>query len=818
MRICKLTPASLRTTGIAIAFSGVLVGGARAADTAAASASSDAIEEIVVTAERRSERLMDVPMSITAFGQDKMDQQGLRSVDDLTRVAPGVTFLRNGTGVSGNYNDEDSDVSIRGVDSAAGASTTGIYVDDTPIQTRHLNFGTLNPFPALFDLERVEVLKGPQGTLFGAGSEGGTIRFITPEASLTTYSGFARAEFGQIDGGGQNYEAGLAFGGPIIDNVLGFRVSASFREDGGWVDRVSYAPGPSTLESCGFCISVPYAGGQATVYSGAPTVTGITERNANWHDTATFRAALKWAATDNLTVSPSIYVQTLHINDTGTYWIDLSNPSGNTYNNGNQQRDPSTDPWYIAAIKVNWNLPGVQLVSNTSYYSRDQHSISDYSQWAPTIFLSNQYTALGDTSSAYFTDHQNNFTEELRASSADAANRLQWSVGLYYAHVNENSTESVDSADIVNGYNAIGISPASGVLNPADAYLQPVFSLIDKQAAVFGELSYKLTDTIKATAGLRYSRLDYTGNINESGALASYTNVLSSRSGSDSPLTPRVVLNYQPDADSLYYASAAKGFRPGGINARLPSICTGGQVPTFESDSLWQYEIGSKNTLLEHRLQLSASVYYLQWKNIQQFVYLTCGLGFDYNLGQVTGKGGDIEVEWRATPDLTLGLNAAYTDSVYTTNVLFPGGSFPGELAVAAGDHLPSSPWNITANLEYIWNGMSRKPYLRLDYQYATAQNSLVPYQDAANHPNDDPTEPGLPEIRFLNLRAGLRFDGFDLSLFAQNALDFHSAIFVSRDLATTALNNYPGTNFDTNYFGRGYAPRTVGVTATYKF
>jgi len=794
------------TPGLVFTAAGLVAAGAGAADTSApgASAGSDAIEEIVVTAQRRSERLMDVPMSITAFGQEKLDQEGLRSVDDLTRVSPGVTFLRNGTSVSGNYNDEDSDLSIRGVDSAAGASTTGIYVDDTPIQTRHLNFGTVNPYPALFDLDRVEVLKGPQGTLFGAGSEGGTIRFITPDPSLTTYSGYARAEFGQIDGGGRNYEAGVAVGGPIIDNVLGFRVSASFREDGGWVDRVSYTAPPSAQAACGYC----YPAGFATVYSGVPVVNGVTASNANWHDTATFRAALKWAPTENLTISPSLYVQTLHINDTGTYWIDISNPASNNYYNGNLQRDPSNDPWYIAAIKVNWSLPGVDLVSNTSYFSREQHSISDYSQWAPTIFLSNEYTAAGDTSSEYFTDHQNNFTEEVRASSADKDSRLQWTAGLYYAHVNENSTEHIYSADI---------SSTLGGANAASAYLQPAFGTIDKQAAVFGEASFRFTDTFKATAGLRYSKLDYTGSINESGALVGNTNILSSSSGSDSPLTPRLVLNYQPDADSLYYASAAKGFRPGGIDATLPSICTKGlpdQPTTFSSDSLWHYELGSKNSLLDRRLQVSASLYYLQWKNIQQFVYLTCGLGFDYNLGQVTGKGGDIEVEWRATADFTVGLNASYTDSVYTTNVSLAG-IYP---LVTSGDHLPSSPWNITTNAEYVWSGVQDKPYLRLDFQYATAQRSLVPYQDTNNAPNDDPTQPGLPVIRFLNLRAGLRFDGVDLSLFAQNLLDYHTPTFVSRDLATTAQNGYPGTNFDTNYFGRGYAPRTVGVTVTYKF
>ena len=189
----------------------------------APAADTGELGEIVVTAQRRTERLQDVPMSIQAFSQETLDQQGVRSVDDLTRVSPGVTFLRNGMSSSGNYNDEDSDISIRGIDSTAGAATTGIYVDDTPIQTRHLNFGTVNPYPALFDLDRVEVLKGPQGTLFGAGSEGGTIRFITPEPSLTTYSGYARAEYGQIDDGGNSY-----YGRRCGGRARSFRESSAF--------------------------------------------------------------------------------------------------------------------------------------------------------------------------------------------------------------------------------------------------------------------------------------------------------------------------------------------------------------------------------------------------------------------------------------------------------------------------------------------------------------------------------------------------------------------------------------------------------------
>lgn len=203
------------------------------AQTAPSGAGSQmALEEVVVTATRREERLQDVAVSVTAFSQEKLDAEGLRNIDELSRMTPGVTFQRNGSGTSANYNDENSDINIRGIDSTAGTSTTGIYIDDTPIQSRRIGFGTFNPFPALFDLERVEVLRGPQGTLFGAGSEGGTVRFISPEPGLQAFSGYLRSEAAATAHGGPTAELGAAIGGPIVGDQLGFRVSADFRHDG----------------------------------------------------------------------------------------------------------------------------------------------------------------------------------------------------------------------------------------------------------------------------------------------------------------------------------------------------------------------------------------------------------------------------------------------------------------------------------------------------------------------------------------------------------------------------------------------------------
>src|ERR1700744_2223200 len=177
-------------------------------------------------------------MRITAFTSDRLDQINAKSFGDLVAYTPGV-----------NFDADTNAISIRGVNSTAGDATTGIYIDDTPIQLRSLGFGSDNALPDVFDLQRVEVLRGPQGTLFGAGSEGGTVRYITPAPSLTDYSVYAKAELSGTQGGAPNYEAGVATGGPIIDNELGFRGSAGGRRDGGWIDKVDYADPSDVLKS-----------------------------------------------------------------------------------------------------------------------------------------------------------------------------------------------------------------------------------------------------------------------------------------------------------------------------------------------------------------------------------------------------------------------------------------------------------------------------------------------------------------------------------------------------------------------------------------
>jgi iron complex outermembrane recepter protein len=818
------------------------------ADPAPATGAS--LEEIVVTATRRVERLQDVPISVLAFSQEKMDSQGLKNVDDLARLSPGLNFQRNGMSSAGNYNDEGSDINIRGVDSTAGTSTTGIYVDDTPIQTRHLGFGAINAFPQLFDLDRVEVLRGPQGTLFGAGAEGGVVRFLAPDPEVNKSSGYMRGDAAATDGGSPSWEGGVAIGAPIIDDVLAFRLSISYRKDGGWVDRASYNLLPNSL------VQLP-----------TPVATGVTQANSNFSDTQTVRLALKWKVSDTLEIMPSIYYQRLQINDTAAYWEAMSNRSNNVFLNGNAGTNPSNDPFTLSAIRVKWDLGFASLYSNTSYYNRNQRATSDYTQYLRATWssfatapgaspngyqLPNTYAQPGDNGYAQFRDNQRNFYQEFRLASNDANARLLWSGGLFYSHLSENVIEYIYdrtiNQEIINWTNG-----ASSLCFPGEECPNGLISntptqlAIDTQIAAFGELTYKITDTFKATAGLRVSKLNYNLTVVEAGPFVGY-NVNSYASGNDNPVTPKAVLSWQPDRDNLVYASASKGFRPGGLNVPVGSICNPSlnplglnQVtPNFGSDNLWSYELGSKNQFFDHTLEINASLYFIDWNQIQQNVYLpSCGEQFTANLGKAKSKGGDFEVIYRPIPALTIDLTAAYTDARLTNsscagsliyNIASSACVYPNATAVpvarpiaSSGDALLGAPWAFTGAAEYHfaqWAG--HLPYLRIDYQHQNAQRNLFPIQDA-NNALIDTTLRGPPVLNNLSLRAGMRFNGFDISAYANNVTNSNPLLFDARDIYP--YPGAPGTGAsgigqptDTLYFGRGVRPRTIGLTATYRY
>ena len=761
------------------------------AQTAGSKASEPGLEDIIVTATRRAERLQDVAISVSAFSQAKLDKQALRSIDDLTRFSPGVTFTRNG--LAGNYNDSSNSIAIRGIDSSAGAATTGIYIDESPIQSRRIGFGTQNAYPQLFDLDRVEVLRGPQGTLFGAGSQGGTVRFISPSPSLSERSIYARGELAGTTKGGLSAEGGAAFGMPLVNDKVGLRLSGSFRRDGGYVDRINYTP------------------------AGAGS---IAEDNANWTNTATFRAALKWQVSDALSLTPSFYWQWQRTNDTGAYWSArpaLSDPGKSIFINGNRLRNQNRDPFWIAALRADYDLGFADLVSSTSYFRRRNKAESDYTQFDRNLFFGVGVAPVGAAAPVYFTDSQDNFYQEVRLSSKDSEARLSWTVGVFYSRLIENSTEFIYDPTLPAEYEAVYGSPlcaSTGVLACPGGliYSQPIYRVVDKQFAGFGEFKYKITDTISAVAGVRVSDVRY-NTISDSFGVFFGGRESPTESGGETPVTPRFSLNFQPDRDKLFYASVAKGFRVGGTNTPLGNLCAAdlavigiaNSPRTYNSDTLWSYEAGAKITAFDRRVTINGSAYLIDWSNIQQNVYLpSCGLQYTDNLGKVRSVGGDLEISARVSDALSLGLTVAYNDAYYTRN---SGGTAPGTSPVVSkGDRLRGAPWSLVASAEYRFGPDARRsPFVRLDYQYSSKLNKLNPQINPANA-TADPTLSNLPSTENLNLRLGYTLGDAELSVFAQNLTNDLPVLYNNRDVGYTD-----------QYFARSVRPRTFGVTLTFR-
>ncbi|HLY52227.1 MAG TPA: TonB-dependent receptor plug domain-containing protein, partial [Steroidobacteraceae bacterium] len=270
------------------------------------------LQEVVVTATRREESLSRVPISVTALTQEGLDDRGIKDFSEVARFTPGVNFDTSGT----------NNISIRGISGTGGAGTTGIYIDDTPIQMRALAFSPDEALPKSFDIDRVEVLRGPQGTLFGSGSEGGTVRYITTQPSVTKSSIYSRMEFSGTERGDPSYEAGVAVGGPLIEGTLGARLTVWYRRDGGWIDQVD----PYTLRTVQF--------------------------NANHEENALVRLAALWAPNEHWSVTPSIYYQDRKRHNGEDYWPLYSNPGNNQFANADPNARNSPDRFYLPALKI----------------------------------------------------------------------------------------------------------------------------------------------------------------------------------------------------------------------------------------------------------------------------------------------------------------------------------------------------------------------------------------------------------------------------------------------------------------------------------
>jgi len=746
-----------------------------AADSAAG---GEALEEVIVTSTRQATELGKVPISVAAYTQETLDKQSVRSLEDVVRLTPGVTFRRNAGG-----NTQTTTITIRGISSGAGTATVGVYIDETPVQIRPDSLTSTNPYPQLFDLERVEILRGPQGTLFGAGSEGGTVRFLTPEPSLTDYSVVSRGETAFTYHGGASYELGAAAGGPLVDGALGFRLSADFRHNGGWVDRINWNNGETI------------------------------QPDSNFDEVKSVRAALKWAPAERLSLLPSLYYQETNINDASIYWEGYSDPGRTEFINANPVRTPTRDHFTLAALKTNYDFERISLIANTSWLDRSNANVFDASTLDLATFTKQGFLrpppALAHFHAwANLLDAQQVFTQEVRLQSSDPEARLKWVAGAFYQHTKQHAEYFVISPYLDDVLAYIGAPFRLGPLYYQGIYLlYSKSNLVNKELAGYLNLDYRLTGRLTLTAGVRVSRNQYTSNTFGAGPVMGgvTTNTVDS---TETPITPKVGAAFQFDDANMLYVSVAKGYRQGSAVGRISNSCLADAQALgislgprqIKPDYVWSYELGSKNRLLGRRLSVDSSVYQINWSQIQSSLFLpNCNVPITANFGDAVSRGFDVTLNYAMTASTLVGLSVGYADAKYTTDTR--GGN--GVIIRPKDEPLPIAPWTLTLSGEQKLQIRDTQGYARADFQYHSKNNTPVP----TGLPAVDPTIPRPPSSKNLDLRIGTRFDnGFDVSLFATNVLNDTPAYSRNRD-----------TQITFNYRDVTVRPRTVGLTATYR-
>ena len=793
------------------------------------------LQEVVVTATRHEESMSRVPISVTALTQETMDEKGIKDFLDIARFTPGVSIDNSATNA----------ISIRGISSSGGAGTTGIYIDDTPIQMRSVGFNPDDALPKTFDLERVEILRGPQGTLFGAGAEGGAVRYILTQPKLTGTSSYLRSEASYTQYGQPNYELGIAHGMPIIDGTLGVRGSIWYRSDGGWIDRVD------------------------------PTTQAVTEHNINHAGTLVARLAALWQPAASFSVTPSILYQNAKKHDDSTYWPAYSDAGAGNFNTATPERIPNDDEYYLPALKVQWDFGKSQIISNTAYYHRKQitayqgtvYDLSYYQTagayfgvgceasgapvgcpWFPLIDANGIHLPAGFTNYQTpntMTNSQQSYTQEVRWQSTDAAAKLHWTLGAFWQLAKEGSIEELNDTQIIPFYNYLyGIDPTSS------SYYGPYYSCptnvnytaipacdiyynnnttFDRQIAGYGELSYAFTDWFRLTLGERVARTSFSLT-HYSDGLENFGPSPAQASQRETPNTPKVTAAFQVDPNNLFYATYAKGFRVGGGNAPLPSYCTpdliaagypNGAPLTYKSDSTQSYELGSKNTFGQ-ALRIATSVYYIKWNGIQQNIYVAgaCGLQFTDNLGEAVAWGGDLQAEL-ALGAVHIDFATGYTSARYTKNSpsdcdptgagipckTSNGDAISGQAAI---DYAPglNSPFTAALGAEYGFKLGQRDAFVRADWEYESRNPWLSGLQDPRNVAQFNPFTYTLASTSFTTVRAGVYLGDWQLALFVDNVFDSHRvtnyALGQPAGVPAVQENDYT------------YRPRTLGINANW--
>jgi iron complex outermembrane receptor protein len=725
-------------------------------------------QEIVVTAQKRAQLLLDVPASVTVVGGDTLDRQQAKSFQDYLSLVPGLSINGSTEGVNR--------ITLRGANTGGVASTVAIFMDDIPFgsSTGLANGAILSGDFDPFDINRIEVLRGPQGTLYGASSFGGVLRYITNAPKLNRLEVRGQAGIEDTAHGGLGYNAAAVFNAPL-GNAAAVRIDGFYRKDHGYVDSIGNNPllGPGTET--------------------------LVVKDLNDRKSYGGRASVLFDPTENLSIRLTAFAQNLSSGGTNIFDIDPDTlqPLYGDFVQSLYQREPTDIKYRVYYGTADWDLGFANFFSSTSYstFKEKFQSSADNFPLAPLI---NLLASLGPASpiviaqtpitrplglQVFQTTSTNKFTQEFRLASPNN-DTLEWLAGLFYTH--ENS--GIDPQNILA--TEFGTDTVATDVTPIAISL--ITSKYTEQAA-FANATWHLSPSADLTVGGRWAHNKQSAHEEITSPIIG--NKLANDKSSESVVTYSVAPRYELSKHASIYARVANGYRPGGPNV-VPVGSPPGTPETYKADRLTNWEAGIKAEAPDaRRWSIELAAYHISWKDIQLFEVVN-QVGINTNGGKARVNGFEFSGALRPVPGLTLSTNGAYTSAELLDDTTTEAGGF-------AGDPLPFVPK---------WSGA-----IHGDYEFALNPTmggfvgASLSYIGKRNGPLNDRRPDGslvsVPSYTEVDVRGGVNFGQFTLEAFARNLFD-------KRGL--TDVGGFDGGSFPAGAASAAaIRPRTIGLTLT---
>jgi iron complex outermembrane receptor protein len=759
-------------------------------------------EEMVVTARKREETVQDVPMSVAAPTESQLRDLGAESIEDISANVAGFTVQNLGPG--------QSQVAMRGVsagqivrDQPGVKEQVGVYLDESVI-----SLSLFTPDIDLFDMNRVEILRGPQGTLFGSGSLSGTVRYISNQPKLGVSESAGELTVNSIGDGSVGGSLKAAVNAPISDTAA-LRVAAYYTQYGGFIDAVQPGLG--------------------------------VKKDVNTGDRTGARIALLLKPNDKLSITPRLLYQKIEMD--GWNRVDLFNILANPYTTTRprvtlgdrrqftQIKEPYSDKFLLADLNLSYDFNGMTLTSITSYSDRDVLVVRD----ATALTASITGGSIGLPAFVYTLDAPLNdatgakaLTQEVRL--AGSRPQWQWLAGGFYSSSDRDYGQDL----LVNGFEAgSGIPTKGGFGAGRDVLYFSDLAYNFAQFALFGETTYSVSDRIDITGGLRYYNFDEKRRQTFDGIFAD-PGTTRGRTKADG-IAPRVMGSFKLNDTTRLNAQISKGFRLGGINDPLNApLCTPQDLATFgghdgwKDETLWNYEVGSKSRIMGGRGSVNAALFRADIEDLQATVTAgSCSSRVIFNVPKARSTGAELEFELAPTEQFDFAISASHTNSELKSTLTSTNSS--GVTSVVAGiksgNRLPTVPkFQMAAAASYHWHMSSYAGYLTGAYQHVGSRFTQIGDQDpsfgtvtlasfAPNNIGGPYTQstftfnPELPAYDVVNLRIGLLKNHWDTALFINNITDETAELALDQERGTRAR-----VGFLTNQ------PRTIGISTRVTF